>query len=103
MKRPVYDLTISYTNRIDNMKYILSKPHPVLTCEIVPFQKTGFFGRFSEAKSHDAGDFGGEKFSTGTDSNGVKNDLQGFRGGIYTPGGIGGEGYPFRGINREDC
>jgi hypothetical protein len=57
--------------------------------------KNGFFRRFSEAKSRDVGDYGGEKFSTGIDSKRVTNNLQGFEGNLhsllegvgYKPGG----------------
>jgi hypothetical protein len=34
-------------------------------------------------KSHDAGEFGSEKFSTGIDLKRVKNNLQGLRGNLY--------------------
>jgi hypothetical protein len=54
--------------------------------------KTGIFRRFSEAKSHDTGGFGSEKFSTDIDSKRVKNNLQGFKGNLC-PLAIGGVGY----------
>jgi len=41
--------------------------------------KTGVSRRFSGAKSHHAGEFGVEKFSTDIDSKRVKNNLQGLR------------------------
>jgi hypothetical protein len=50
-------------------------------------------GRFSGAKSHHAGEFGSEKFSTGVDSKRVKNNLQGFEG-KFTPLALGGRGMP---------
>jgi hypothetical protein len=62
--------------------------------------KNAFFRRFSEAKSHHAGEFGSEKFCTGIDSKQVKNNLQGFEGNLH-PLVEGGGGVP-HGINWAD-
>jgi hypothetical protein len=57
--------------------------------------KTGVSRRFSGAKSHHAGEFGVEKFSTDIDSKRVKNNLQGFERNflLLAGGGHRPEGY----------
>jgi hypothetical protein len=48
--------------------------------------KSGFFWGFSGVKSHHAGEFGSEKFSTGIDFKRVINNLQGFERNLYPYG-----------------
>jgi hypothetical protein len=48
--------------------------------------KSGFFRGFSGVKSHHAGEFGSEKFSTGIDFKRVINNLQGFERNLYPYG-----------------
>jgi hypothetical protein len=54
--------------------------------------KDGFFRRFSEAKSHDAGEFWLCDFQAVLISNGLKIICKAY-GRIYTPRGYRGEGY----------
>jgi hypothetical protein len=49
--------------------------------------KKRIFPVIFRGKSHDAGEFGSEKFSTGIDLKRVKNNLQGLRGNLY-PGEV---------------
>jgi hypothetical protein len=56
------------------------------TLSLQNWSKNELFRRFSEAKSHDAGEFGGEKFSQALISNGLKIICNVLRG-IYTPWG----------------
>jgi hypothetical protein len=56
------------------------------TLSLQNWSKNELFRRFSETKSYDAGEFGGEKFFTGVDFKRVKNNLQGFKGNLYPSG-----------------